>query len=82
MHDAYKYARGTHYDPKKNKFLDKFDEPDQNKILHTVDKSNMVFQNAEWHASLRGDRRRKNLSVNQIIKSRNLSKSRWFSFEL
>ena len=47
---------GSNYNPDKNKFVDKFDESNVNAILHTLDKSTSVYRNAEWQASLRGDR--------------------------
>jgi hypothetical protein len=48
---------GSNYNPTKNKFVDKFDESNVNAILHTLEKSTSVYRNAEWPASLRGDRR-------------------------
>jgi len=60
MKESVKYVQGTNYDPKKNKFVDRFDESNANGILHTLENSTSVYRNAEWHASLRGDRNERN----------------------
>ena len=56
LENRVKYVEGSNYDPKKNKFLDKFVEPNANAILHTLEKSTSVYRNAEWQATLRNDR--------------------------
>ena len=58
-----KYVKGSNYDAWKNKFADRFEESNANAILHTLEKSTSVYRNAEWMASLRGDRKeRKEMS--------------------
>jgi len=42
------YVQGSNYDASKNKFVDRFDEPNANSILHTLEKSTSVYRNAEW----------------------------------
>lgn len=44
------------YDPVKNKFIEKFDEPNSN-LLVPMEKHTTVYQNVAWPASLRGDRK-------------------------
>jgi len=56
-----KFVNGSNYD-RKNKFVDKFDEVNANGILHTLEKSTTVYRNAEWFASLRGDRKERKQS--------------------
>lgn len=56
LEDRVKYVEGSNFDMQKNKFLDKFVEPNANAILHTLEKSTSVYRNAEWQASLRNDR--------------------------
>jgi hypothetical protein len=64
-----KYVKGSNYDALKNKFVDRFEEPNANAILHTLEKSTTVYRNAEWMASLRGDRKeRKEMSKSPTTK--------------
>lgn len=53
-------AKGTNYDTRKNKFLDVFDEHNMNEVSHLAGKNVQVFRNAQWMASLRGDRAERN----------------------
>jgi len=46
----------SNFNPSKNTFVDRFDEPNVNAILHTLEKPTTVYRNAEWQASLRTDR--------------------------
>lgn len=55
LRECVETAAGTHYS-KLNKFVDQFDEFNQNSIAHTLEKSTSVFRNAEWYTTLRGDR--------------------------
>lgn len=51
------FVKGSNYDSQKNKFVDKFEESNANAILHTLENSTTIYRNAEWMASLRGDRK-------------------------
>ena len=57
LEDRVKYVEGSNYDSDRNKFVDKFVEPNANAILHTLEKSTTVYRNAEWMANLRTDRK-------------------------
>lgn len=49
QHEAgVKKIAGSNYDAQKNKFCDRFVEPNANGILHTLEKSTSVYRNAEW----------------------------------
>ena len=50
-------AEGTLYDPAKNTFNDRYGEKNMNAILHTLDRTQSFYRNAEWQVSLRGDRK-------------------------
>ena len=55
LRECVQIAAGTHYD-KRNKFIDRFEEFNQNNIAHTLEKNTTMFRNAEWYTTLRGDR--------------------------
>lgn len=56
MRYASQRVSGTNYDAQRNKFVDKFVEPNANAIMHTLQSKSGVYRNAEWAASLRTDR--------------------------
>lgn len=39
MNESVTYIQGSNYNPVKNSFLDKFEEPNANAIRHTCEKS-------------------------------------------
>ena len=43
------FVQGSNFDRFKNKFVDKFDEPNVNQFVNTFEKSTTVYRNAEWH---------------------------------
>jgi len=65
-----KRVAGSNFDPKMNKFVDRYVEPNANAILHTLENSTSVYRNAEWHANLRNDRQER---VDKRISSKNAS---------
>jgi hypothetical protein len=65
LKEAVDKASGSHYNSGKNKFTDKFEESNANNILHTLEKSTTVYRNAEWQASLRGDRLERKLKLKE-----------------